>query len=273
MNEDKVINDMLFAVSGSRLGDRDVLPTQKRDFISEDTKKHLLGQWSSAGRDAALVYAKLVESDGTAFYVTGWDGKNAYAGFEAGKGFGYLPASRLQRAKLDESWSPDATLGFVRQSLCEMEQTEISDLLDKLKRAVTKRSKGRRKNEFKNFIKRFEKMADQVADAPEEPAEPVSESMAEKAKHSERRANFFKHRGRNAPVKRGFVVKPWDRDDVPGLRPLLDKKTVQREIESDLRARSADKKVAESEQNEVAAEMRKFAKASDWKRSPLKKGK
>jgi hypothetical protein len=54
----------------------------------------------------------------------------------------------------------------------------------------------------------------------------------EKAKRSARRAAFFRHRGRNTAraLRRGWVVKPYDRDDVPGLRPLLDRKTVEREM-------------------------------------------
>lgn len=56
--------------------------------------------------------------------------------------------------------------------------------------------------------------------------------MDRRAKRSARRAAFFRERGRNTPqaLRRGWVVKPWDRDDVPGLRPLLDRKTVEREM-------------------------------------------
>lgn len=56
--------------------------------------------------------------------------------------------------------------------------------------------------------------------------------MNDKAKRSARRAAYFRNRGRNTryALNRGFVVKPWDRDDVPGLRPLLDRKTVEREM-------------------------------------------
>lgn len=152
------IKELMKCADGSRLGERDIFPTQKKSFLSEDVKGKLLAQWSAAGRDAATVYAKLDEDSGNSYYVTGWDGKDSYVGFEAGKGFGYLPATRLESAKLDEAWDASTPLSHVRRDLSEMEQSEINDLLATLKRCVTKRSKDRRKNEVKNFIKKFEKM-------------------------------------------------------------------------------------------------------------------
>jgi ribosomal protein S20 len=173
MDFNKQIKNLMSCADGSRLGEHDILPSQKKDFLSEDVKAKLRAQWSAAGRDAATIYAKLDEENGASFFITGWDGKGSYAGIESGKGFGYLPVERLQKAKLDESWK-DSYLGHVRQSLSEMERSEVEDLVQQLHRCVTKRSKDRRKSEVKNFIKKFEKMM--AKDAAKEPPKAVSES-------------------------------------------------------------------------------------------------
>lgn len=165
------IKNLMKCADGTRLASHDILPASKKDFLSEEVKGKLLAQWSAAGRDAATVYVKLDEENGASFYVSGWDGKGTYAGIETGKGFGYLPTSRLQKAKLDEQWS-DKYLGHVRETLAEMERSEVEDLVQTLRRCVTKRSKDRRASEVKNFIKKFEKMM--AKDAAKE--KPVAES-------------------------------------------------------------------------------------------------
>jgi len=156
------IEKILATANGTRVGGRELLPGKKTDFISEDVKQKLLDQWDGAGRDAAKIYLKFVEENGTDLYVTGWDGYGNFVGYESDKGFGYIQSSRLQGAKLDEKWDTDINLGLVRQNLEEMDRGQVAELVKSLHKRLSKRGKHRRMGEAKNAMKHILKCMSQT---------------------------------------------------------------------------------------------------------------
>lgn len=147
------IEKILATANGNRIGGRELLPGKKTDFISEDVKQKLLDQWDGAGRDAAKIFLKFIEENGTDIYITGWDGFGNFVGYESDKGFGYIPSSRLQGAKLDEKWDTEINLGLVRKNLEEMDRSQVADLVKNLHKRLSKRGKHRRYNEAKHAMK------------------------------------------------------------------------------------------------------------------------
>lgn len=200
MSIDGAINRIIGDSTGNRVGDRNFLPTKKEELFAEDIKTALIEQWSSSGRDAARIFAKLDEADGTSIFLTGFDGENKFVGHDF-SGFGYIPAARIKGAKFDESWDNNLTLGHIRQNLDEMDKAQVTDLLSRLRKCLTKRSKSRRQSEVKNFVKRFQKAC--AADRAKEEKEVKTEQKNDDKKKPDKKGEYSWHTkgNRTVPMK------------------------------------------------------------------------
>lgn len=204
MSVNKAVQSIIGDSTGARVGDRNFLPTKKEDIFAVEIKTALIEQWNAAGRDAARVFAKLDETDGSSIFLTGFDGENKFVGYDA-SGFGYIPASRIKGAKLDEKWDNNLTLGHIRQNLDEMDKSQVADLVSRLRKCLTKRSKSRRQSEVKNFVKRFQKAC--AADkAKEEKEEVKTEQKNDDKKLPDKKGEYSWHTkgNRTVPMKEGF---------------------------------------------------------------------
>jgi hypothetical protein len=207
MSIDKAIKSILNDSTGSRVGDRDFLPTKKVELLADNVRNALHNQWDAAGRDGAKIYLKLDEEDGSSIFLTGFDGHNKYVGYDS-TGFGYIEPSRIESGKPDEKWNSEITLGHVRNNLDEMDRTQVTDLVSRLKKCLTKRSKDRRHSEVKNFVKRFQKACntDKVEVKTEEKGEDVASDRLGSKKKPDKKGEYSWHTKGNyaVPVKEDF---------------------------------------------------------------------
>lgn len=205
MSVNKAIQSIIGDSTGTRVGDRNFLPTKRKEFFAEEVRASLKGQWEAAGRDGARIYVKLDEVDGSSIFLTGFDGHNKYVGHDS-SGFGYIPSARIENAKLDETWDSQLTLGHIRQNLDEMDKTQVADLVSRLRKCLTKRSKSRRQSEVKNFMKRFQKAcaADMAKDKKEDA---VTEQKDDDKKKPDKKGEYSWHTkgNRAVPVKEDFT--------------------------------------------------------------------
>ena len=210
MSINKAIKSILSDSTGARVGDRDFLPTKKKELLREDISNALLDQWDAAGRDAARIYLKIDEADGSSIFLTGYDGHNKYVGYDS-TGFGYIEPSRIKNATVDEKWDDQLTLGHIKKNLDEMDRTQVADLVSRLKKCLTKRSKGRRQSEVKNFVKRFQaacaadkaKEKDEVKVKTEAKGEDVSSDRIGSKKKPDKKGEYSWHTkgNRMSPMK------------------------------------------------------------------------
>lgn len=152
---DKNLKKLIQECTGDRVGRGSILPPEQVTLFPKPITEGLENQWSDSGRDRSKIYARIVETSGSELYLTGWDGKDTYIGYESDKGLDYIPASRIRLGASDPDWNTEITLGEVRQTLDEMDRHKVNELLSGLRKNVTKRQKSRRCNEAKNFINRF----------------------------------------------------------------------------------------------------------------------
>jgi hypothetical protein len=201
MSIDKSIKSIINDSIGVRVGDRNFLPAKLESLFDESIKNDLRSQCGAAGRDAARIFVKLDESDGSSIYVTGWDGNSKFVGQDI-SGFGYIESSRIQTAKIDEKWDNQLTLGHIRKNLEEMDRNQVADLVGRLKKCLIKRSKDRRQSEVKNFVRRFQKAC--AADKKAEPA--VTEQKDDNKKKLDKKGEYSWHTkgNRSVPVKEEF---------------------------------------------------------------------
>lgn len=202
MNFSDAIKRMLNDSDGSRVGDHGYLPIRKTLVLSENVRQNLFNQRNFAGRDGAFIYVKLVEEDGTSLYLTGYDGITQFAGFESDKGFGDIDLDRIEKAKIDDQWDSNFTLGHVRHTISEMEHHQVNDLVSRLKKCLTKRSKSRRQSEVKNFVKRF-----QAACAADKKKE-VAESDHKMSASMQRFKNLREANSKIDPEVKELAIKP-----------------------------------------------------------------
>lgn len=207
MSIKQTLNEIISKSSGSRLGEHAILPTKKAELFSEDARSFLRSQWDNAGRDAARIFVKLDEEDGSSIFLTGWDGENKFVG-QSDAGFGYVDSKRITNAKIDEKWDNQLTLGHIRKNLDEMDRTQVSDLVSRLKKCLTKRSKNRRQSEVKNFVKRFQAAcaADKAKEAAKAKAEVKTEAKNDDKKKPDKKGEYSWHTKGNrvVPMKEDF---------------------------------------------------------------------
>lgn len=199
MSIKQTLNEIINTSGGTRLGEHGILPTKKEELFTVEARESLRSQWDSAGRDAARVFIKLDEEDGSSIYLTGWDGQNKFVGQSDG-GFGYVETNRLAKAKIDERWDSQLTLGHVRKNLDEMDRSQVADLVGRLKKCLTKRSKSRRQSEVKNFVKRFQQAcaADKAKEA--EKAKLKTEAKEDDKKKPDKKGEYSWHTKGNRAV-------------------------------------------------------------------------
>lgn len=158
MDAKNTINQILHDATGKRASGRELLASEKKTTVAPDAAKLLKEQWSSAGRDNALVVMKLVDESGhNPHYVTGWDGRDTFVCMTE-SGLTYISHRKLEKMRQVEDWNRSTRLIEVRAPLLQetMERSDVDMLLDRVKKTLVKSGKDRRKNRFRNFSKYFE---------------------------------------------------------------------------------------------------------------------
>jgi hypothetical protein len=210
--EQNTVSDILFKATGNRASGREYLVAAKRAILSPEASVTLKEQWNSAGRDNASIVMRLTEADGSnPHYVTGWDGRETFVCMTE-SGLTYANYHKLTKMTQDADWDTTTRLIEVRQPLLRetMERTDVDMLLDRIKKTLTKSSKGRRKSRLRNMEKFFTENECKKGPGPE------SETEFEEVKEKDDRVP-------KAPEGAGSKSESWDMEDENGFvhrRPL-----------------------------------------------------
>lgn len=170
MDIKNTIGQILHDATGKRASGRELLFAEKRSILSPQVATALREQWTSAGRDSALVIMKLTEEGGTnPHYVTGWDGKETFVCMTE-HGLDYVSYRKLEKLTCDTEWNAETRLIEVRTPLLRetMERSDVNMLLDRVRKTLVKSGKDRRKSRFRNLSRYFESDCPKKAGPPSE---------------------------------------------------------------------------------------------------------
>lgn len=157
MDAKNAIDEILRDACGNRASGREMLVRPKQAYLTPEAASVLKEQWQSAGRDNANVVMMLSEEDGTnPHFVTGWNGKDTFVCL-TDTGLTYVDQRKLEQMKVHEQWNPATRLIELRahQITEDMERSDVDQLLDRIKRTLTKSGKIRRKGRLRNMEKFF----------------------------------------------------------------------------------------------------------------------
>jgi hypothetical protein len=161
MDAKNAIDSILQNATGNRASGREMLLRPKKSRLTPEAAHTLKEQWRSAGRDNAHVVMLLSEEDGSnPHLVTGWNGRDTFVCLTQ-KGLCYVDQRKLEKLKIEERWDPTTRLIDIRaQQLSEeegdgMTSHDVKNLIDRIKRTLTKSGKKRRKGRLRNMEKFF----------------------------------------------------------------------------------------------------------------------
>jgi len=157
MDAKNAIDEILRDACGNRASGREMLVRPKQSYLTPEAASVLKEQWQSAGRDNASVVMMLSEEDGSnAHFVTGWNGKDTFVCL-TDTGLTYVDQRKLEKMKVHEQWDPTTRLIQLRahQITEDMERSDVDQLIDRIKRTLTKSGKVRRKGRLRNMEKFF----------------------------------------------------------------------------------------------------------------------